>query len=241
MSSAGWSEGPGGRLVTATDLVIFDMDGVLVDSEPISARITTAALNEIGYAASEAEIAARFTGTSTKSMLEAVAAELGRPLPDGFRDELRARVLDAMTRELQPVAGMEGLLTGLTVPRCVASSSHPERIAHALRLTGLDDGFGEHLFSAEMVEHGKPAPDLFLFAARRMGFAPERCLVVEDSEPGVEAGVAAGMRVLGFTAASHVRHDEHAPRLLAKGAQAVAADAATLGRWIDELVNGAGR
>jgi HAD superfamily hydrolase (TIGR01509 family) len=211
------------------DLVIFDLDGVLVDSEPISCRVTAAALHEVGIWLSPSEVCDRFLGLSTAAMLQEVAAEHRCcRLPAGFADTLRGRILKAFEHALAPVTGVPAVLDGLPLDRCVASSSHPERIRRSLELAGLLDRLGPHLFSASMVSEGKPAPDLFLLAASRMAVAPSRCLVVEDSAIGIRAGKAAGMTAFGFTGASHVRPETHAPRLRAAGADAVFAEMAAL-------------
>jgi HAD superfamily hydrolase (TIGR01509 family) len=203
------------------ELVIFDLDGVLVDSEPISSRVTAAALGEAGIEISEADVCERFLGVSTASMLRAIEAEHGRQLPEFFQEHLRAKILKAFEHELEPVSGVAALLDALAVDRCVASSSHPERIRRSLELAGLHERLAPHLFSASMVRAGKPAPDLFLLAAATMAAEPARCLVVEDSEVGIRAAKAAGMTVFGFTGASHVRPETHAPRLRAAGADAI--------------------
>jgi HAD superfamily hydrolase (TIGR01509 family) len=210
------------------DLVIFDLDGVLVDSELISSRVTAAALMEAGIGISAAEVCDRFLGVSTAEMLQEIEAAHGCRLPGAFREQLRERVLKAFEHELEPVAGVPALLDALAVDRCVASSSHPDRIRGSLEVTGLLDRLAPHLFSATMVDRGKPAPDLFLLAAARMTAAPKRCLVIEDSEVGVRAGKAAGMTVFGFAGASHVRAEAQAPRLQAAGADAVFTEMAAL-------------
>jgi HAD superfamily hydrolase (TIGR01509 family) len=138
------------------------------------------------------------------------------------------RILSAFEHELEPIAGVPALLDALAVDRCVASSSHPERIRRSLELVGLLERMAPHLFSASMVSAGKPAPDLFLLAAARMAAEPARCLVVEDSEVGIRAAKAVGMTVFGFTGASHVRPKTHAPRLRAAGADAILAEMAAL-------------
>jgi HAD superfamily hydrolase (TIGR01509 family) len=218
-----------GRKANGTfELVIFDLDGVRVDSEPIASRVTAAALSEAGIAISEADVCERFLGVSTAEMLQEVEAEHGCRLPDFFRETLRERVLKAFEHELAPIAGVPALLDALAVDRCVASSSHPDRIRCSLAVTGLLDRLAPHLFSATMVDHGKPAPDLFLLAAARMTTDPRRCLVVEDSEVGIRAGKAAGMSVFGFTGASRVRAEAHAPRLQAAGADAIFTEMAAL-------------
>ena len=206
------------------ELVIFDLDGVLVDSEPISSRVTAAALREAGVEISAADVCDRFLGVTTAAMLRVIEAEHGCRLPDAFQETLRARILQAFEHGVEPVPGVPALLDALAVDRCVASSSHPERIRRSLELAGLLDRFGPHLFSATMVSAGKPAPDLFLLAAATMAAAPARFLVIEDSEVGIRAAKAAGMTVFGFTGASHVRPKTHAPRLQAAGAEVIFAE-----------------
>lgn len=217
------------------DLVIFDLDGVLVDSEPISCRITAAALSEAGIDLSEAEVRERFLGVSTTKMLQEIEVEHRQPLPDSFQDTLRAKILQAFEDELEPVAGVAAALDALDVDCCVASSSHPERIRRSLELAHLLDRLAPHLFSATMVSQGKPAPDLFLLTAARMRAEPARCLVIEDSEVGVCAGKAAGMTVFGFTGAGHMRPETDAPRLQAAGADAIFAEMAALVGLIDRM------
>ncbi|MEK0083970.1 HAD family hydrolase [Benzoatithermus flavus] len=222
----------------AVDLVVFDMDGVLVDSEPISCRITAESLTRAGYPISAEEVRNRFLGISTPDMMRAVEAALARPLPPHFRERLRDSLLAAFERELAPMPGIAALLDWLPARYCVASSSHPERIRRSLEITGLYDRFAPHLFSSSMVARGKPAPDLFLHAAVVMDTAPARTVVVEDSEAGVRAGRAAGMTVIGFTGGGHVDTADHAPRLLACGADHVARDMAALRAILETLLTG---
>lgn len=210
------------------DLVIFDLDGVLVDSEPISCRVTAAALTEAGIRLSEADVRERFLGTSTAEMLHEIEAEHRCRLPELFQERLRGRLLNAFEHQLEPIAGATAMLDALPLARCVASSSHPDRIRRSLELTGLLDRLAPHLFSATMVSKGKPAPDLFLLAATEMGADPTRCLVIEDSEVGVRAGKAAGMTVFGFTGGSHLCFETHTPRLEAVGADDVFTDMVAL-------------
>ncbi|MEZ5823913.1 MAG: HAD-IA family hydrolase [Geminicoccaceae bacterium] len=221
------------------DLVIFDMDGVLVDSELISCETGARCLREIGFEIDAAQVCERYLGVSVVTMIADVEAALGRPVPEGFREHIREQTLAAYEGRLKPVAGIDRAVEHAVRREgsrcCVASSSHPERIRKSLELCGLFDRLQPHLFSSTMVEHGKPAPDLFLFAARKMGASPDRCIVVEDSVAGVTAGTAAGMIVVGLTAGSHVEHDRHAPKLIAAGARHIARDADELVAIMEEL------
>lgn len=181
------------------DLIIFDCDGVLVDSEPISNRIFTAVLREIGFDWSYEQVCSRFIGLSMTRCIELVEADLGRPVPEGFLDDLQRRTFEAFRTEgLAAVRGVPQMLDRLDIPFCVASSGEPEKMQTTLGLTGLLPRFAGRMFSAQQVRRGKPAPDLFLFAAESCGVAPERCTVVEDSVPGVQAAVTARMRVFGY-------------------------------------------
>ncbi|MGW6641331.1 hydrolase [Streptomyces sp. A244] len=186
------------------DLVIFDNDGVLVDSEPISNRLLAAYLTELGHPTSYEESIRDYMGSAMHRIHELVLQRTGQRLPESFDDVFHARVFAAFEQELVAVAGASGVLEKLAadgVPYCVASSGSHERIRVGHRTTGLDQWFDEgRIFSSQDVGRGKPAPDLFLYAAERMGVSPERCVVVEDSPLGVQAAVAAGMDVYGFTA-----------------------------------------
>ncbi|MFJ9588469.1 HAD family hydrolase [Streptomyces acidicola] len=185
------------------DLVIFDNDGVLVDSEPISNRLLAAYLTELGHPTSYEESIRDYMGSAMHRVHELVLERTGEQLPRDFDDVFHRRVFAAFERELEPVDGAVAVLENLVadrVPYCVASSGSHERIRVGHRKTGLDRWFGDGLvFSAQDVGRGKPAPDLFLYAAERMGVAPDRCAVVEDSPLGVLAARAAGMDVYGFT------------------------------------------
>jgi HAD superfamily hydrolase (TIGR01509 family) len=216
-------------------LVIFDCDGVLVDSELIGARELAAALAEIGYPLTARQVMDRFTGIRMPSILAEVEAAIGRPLPSDFEQQIRARDFAAFEAELKPVAGVPEALATLAdagQPRCVASSGAPEKINFNLSLTGLLYFFGTHLFSAHQVKHGKPAPDLFLFAAAQMGFAPADCIVIEDSLAGVTGAAAAGMTVWGFCGASHCRAGD-GERLREAGASVIFDRMADLPQMLD--------
>ncbi|GAA2225403.1 HAD family hydrolase [Streptomyces indiaensis] len=186
------------------DLVIFDNDGVLVDSEPISNRLLAAYLTELGHPTTYEESIRDYMGSAMHRIHELVLERSGQRLPDNFDDVFHARVFAAFEQELVAVTGASQVLEKLAadgVPYCVASSGSHERIRVAHRATGLERWFDEErIFSSQDVGRGKPAPDLFLYAAERMGVAPERCVVVEDSPLGVRAALAAGMDVYGFTA-----------------------------------------
>jgi HAD superfamily hydrolase (TIGR01509 family) len=186
------------------DVVIFDNDGVLVDSEPISNRLLAGYLTELGHPTSYEDSLRDYMGSAMHRIHELVLERTGQRLPADFDTIFHSRVFAAFRRELEPVAGVAATLSRLRadgIPYCVASSGSHERIRVALRKTGLYDFFGEdRIFSSEDVGRGKPAPDLFLHAAERMGTAPGRCAVVEDSPLGVRAAVAAGMDAYGYTA-----------------------------------------
>ncbi|MDQ1009165.1 HAD superfamily hydrolase (TIGR01509 family) [Streptomyces sp. V4I23] len=186
------------------DLVIFDNDGVLVDSEPLSNTILAGYLTELGHPTSYEDSLRDFMGAAVHRVHDLVRERTGQALPADFDETLHARVFAAFERELAAVDGVTDVLEKLTadgVPYCVASSGSHERIRVGQRTTGLDRWFTDGIvFSAQDVGRGKPAPDLFLHAAARMGVTPERCVVVEDSRLGVQAALAAGMDVYGFTA-----------------------------------------
>lgn len=182
------------------ELVIFDCDGVLVDSERLSVRVESQLLGELGWSISEHEVMERFVGRSDAHMLSVIEAQLGRAVPE-FMDEYRSRLYAAVDRELTTVPGVVEALDRIDaggLATCVASSGTHEKIERTLGRTGLLDRFDGRIFSATEVERGKPAPDLFLFAAASMGVEPAACVVVEDSRYGVEAARAAGMRSVGF-------------------------------------------
>ena len=211
------------------ELVIFDCDGVLVDSERLAVRVESAYLAELGWPLSQAEIVERFMGRTDQYMDRAIEAELGDRLPGDWKDQFRRRYLEAYAAELQPVDGILEALDQITVPTCVASSGSHDKLRLTLGHTGLYPRFEGRIFSGSEVAHGKPAPDLFLHAAARMGAEPGRCAVVEDSRYGVQAARAAGMRAFGYAGGltppgrleiegAVVFHDmRDLPRLLADG------------------------
>jgi HAD superfamily hydrolase (TIGR01509 family) len=211
------------------ELVIFDCDGVLVDSERLAVRVESEYLTELGWPLSQAEIVERFLGHTDRYMDEAIEGQLGSRLPDGWRDQFQRRYREAFAAELAPVDGITEALDQIAIPTCVASSGTHEKLRFTLGHTGLYERFEGRIFSGYEVANGKPAPDLFLHAAARMGAEPARCAVVEDSRPGVLAARAAGMRAFGYAGgltpperlegeATVVFDDMRAlPRLLANG------------------------
>jgi HAD superfamily hydrolase (TIGR01509 family) len=184
----------------AIELVIFDCDGVLVDSEPIANRVLAAALTEIGLATTVESSMRDYMGRSWNACLEIFERRLGCALPAAFEPDFWKRLDGAFRAELRPVPGIHDALERIATPTCVASSGRIDKMRITLGQTGLWDRFEGRIFTAADVPRAKPFPDLFLHAASRMGAAPARCAVVEDSPRGVEAGVAAGMRVLGYAA-----------------------------------------
>lgn len=187
----------------AGPLLIFDCDGVLVDSEPVSVRVLIDALRRHGIVMDESEVYRRFLGRSLAFVTRTMREEFGVEADDTFLDDLRHDLYGRFRRELQPIAGIGEALDALPFRRCVASSSQLERIRLSLSLTGLIDRLEPHIFSATMVAKGKPAPDLFLHAASEMGVEPADCIVIEDSPAGIEAGHRAGMTVFAFVGGSH--------------------------------------
>jgi HAD superfamily hydrolase (TIGR01509 family) len=199
------------------DLVIFDCDGVLVDSEVISCRAHAEVLTRHGYPIAQEEVLARFLGVSDREARLIVEQGIGRSLPDDLEAQVKAATLKFYAGDLQAIANVGDAIDAISLPKCVASSGTPEKIRHGLTCAGLYDQLAPHIFSATQVKRGKPAPDLFLFAAEQMKAAPERCVVIEDSVPGVTGARAAGMMVLGFHGGSHCA-PSHAALLRAAGA-----------------------
>ena len=192
-------------LTTSPALVIFDCDGVLVDSEMLSAGVLMSMMKAEGLPITEEIFRSDFLGRSFAAAAARAAERFGRPLPEGFEMSYRNLLLTRMGEELAPMPGVVVVLNGLTIPFCLATSSSPQRLAVSLGATGLARYFEGRCFTASEVQAGKPAPDLFLHAARRMGEQPSRCLVIEDSEMGVRAALAAGMTVWHFRGGAHVK------------------------------------
>jgi HAD superfamily hydrolase (TIGR01509 family) len=182
------------------DLVIFDCDGVLVDSEPIAMRLFSVMLREIGLSVTDAEVRERFVGQAMPAWLHVIEGRLGRSVPPGFVPDFYTRLEAAFRQELRAIPGVAEVLGRLTAPMCVASNAPLAKVQSALRLTGLLPFFEGRLFSATELAGGKPSPDLLLYVARCMKARPSRCAVVEDSPLGVQVGMAAKMPVFGYAA-----------------------------------------
>jgi len=213
------------------DAIIFDNDGVLVDSERIHIEVELQLLEELGLDYAYEDYLSRFVGLSSPDFHAQLSRDhqsrLGRPFPSDFDETLTGRVWPLMEAELDALPGIADLIDRAAKPVAVASSAPPERLNRKLVLTGLHALFAPHIYSAQQVEHGKPAPDLFLFAAQQLGVRPERCVVIEDSVNGVRAGRSAGMIVIGFVGGGHADADL-AQRLLAAGADMISAAHETL-------------
>ncbi len=199
------------------DALIFDCDGVLIDSEIVVCRIAAEELTKLGYQITTEQVITRFAGRPEHEMRAEIESDWGRPVPPTYRERVNERTIEAYATELHIMPGLAQALDRITLPICVASSSFPEKLRLGLQTVDLYDRFLPNVISATLVAHGKPEPDVFLFAAGWMKTSPMRCLVVEDSVPGVTAAVRAGMPVVGFTGGSHCGPD-HGKLLIQAGA-----------------------
>jgi HAD superfamily hydrolase (TIGR01509 family) len=204
----------------AFDLLICDCDGVLIDSEIIADRVLYNLVGDIFPGREVASVLANSFGRQTRDILQRLATHLGEPLPANFFDQLRQALKQALNQEAKPIAGVREALAQIDLPIAVASNSNEAWVRISIERAGIDDLIGDRVFTAEKVARPKPAPDVYLLAARTLHVAPARCLVIEDSESGVTAALAAGMSVIGFVGASHIPSD-HADRLTALGARLV--------------------
>ncbi|SLN65931.1 HAD family hydrolase [Roseisalinus antarcticus] len=186
------------------DLVIFDCDGVLVDSEAISSEVLIDVLSHIGIELTPEFVRQNCLGRSFPTVAASIRARADRALPDDFEERYRRRLFKRYETDLKVTPGLKSVLSRLVVPCCVATSSSPPRVGRTLHMTGLSSFFGDRVFTASQVARGKPAPDLFLLAAERMVADPARTLVIEDSGPGLAAGFAAGMQVALYAGGSHL-------------------------------------
>lgn len=219
--------------------LIFDCDGVLVDSEPLSMRIDVEILAEIGVVMSEAEAHARFVGRTFAAMLDEIAGEFGVRFPADASAQKDLRLLALYERELKAVDGVRQALETIGYHRySVASNSPAERVAAALRITGLTEFFGSRVTTFEHVPRAKPEPDVFIEAARRAGYRPEHCIVIEDSLTGVTAAHRAGCRTLGFTG-THPKPQAHALKLREAGAAQIFHRMAELPNLVEGILHDA--
>lgn len=203
------------------DLVIFDFDGVVIDSELIANGVLAEVATELGHPMAVEDALGYFGGTTLDQQVAKLETLVSRPLGPAFGQSLRQRTLDGLA-SVRPIPGVEAFLAWLgETPVCIGSTSALERIEHCLAAIGLTQHFAGNVFSVAMVQRNKPAPDIFLYAAKAMGARPERTIVIEDSPHGVQAGLDAGMTVIGLAAASHLEA-AHAGRLREAGAHAVA-------------------
>ena len=204
--------------MSAYDLIIFDCDGVVVDSEILSCGCLLTLLHQYGIEVDLAEVYQRFLGRNFQTVADQYTVWRNEPVPDDFRAKWEAAIRLSFTASLHAMPEIADLLAGLKVPFCIASSSDLDRVTLSLSLAKLDDFFDGRVFTSQMVKRGKPAPDLFLHAAAAMGVAPDRALVIEDSVSGVAAGKAAGMTVWGFVGGSHYAGREGRQLLESSGA-----------------------
>jgi HAD superfamily hydrolase (TIGR01509 family) len=201
--------------------IIFDFDGVIADSEVLSNSVLAEFVTELGVPTTLEDSYANFMGKRFREVVEAIEVTIGRRLPDGFAEDYQRRTLEKFRLELRPIKGAREFIEAvIDIPRCIASSSSPDRLALCLDVLDLTDLFQARVFSASNVARGKPHPDIFLYAAQELGVKAEECVVIEDSVGGVMAGCAAGATVIGFTAAGHIQIG-HDAKLLEAGARYV--------------------
>ncbi len=215
-------------------LVIFDCDGVLIDSEMLACGASAKLLTDLGLQISTKDYINEFAGVSNKDKHTILKSKYKFILPDDYEDQVKEVVQAIFEEELTAITGIHEVLDGISLPVCVASSSTPERLKHSLTLTSLYDRLMPDIFSSVLVKNGKPAPDLFLYSAEKMGVAPENCAVIEDSPAGVKSACAAGMRALGFAGGSHC-FEGHAERLDAEGATGVFDKMSELPQLIEQI------
>ncbi len=202
-------------------LLIFDCDGVVVNSMYLHTEVKSEAYSSLGIDISPRELALRFSGVGDAEVHRILSQETGRAIPHGIAERIVRRKKEVFAERLKPMAGIREVLTALgETPRCLASGTGVDLLYFLLGIVGLTEHFAPHIYSSEMTPRGKPFPGLFLHAASQLGHAPENCLVIEDGVPGVQAGRAAGMPVLGFVGGEHC-DEAHKDRLMAAGAELV--------------------
>ncbi len=184
--------------------LIFDFDGVIADSEAIANTVLAETVTGLGHATTLDQALARYMGRRWTEVVAEIEAAIGKPVPSNFSDQLRFATLERFRTDLKEVSGATAFIRRFShIPRCIASSSSIDRLQLCLSVLGLEVEFGGHVYSADMVARGKPHPDIFLYAASKLGVNPNECLVIEDSAGGIRAAVAAGMTAVGLSAASH--------------------------------------
>jgi HAD superfamily hydrolase (TIGR01509 family) len=190
--------------------LIFDFDGVIADSEAIANTVLAEMVTDLGHSTTLDQSLARYSGRRSDEVMAEIEAAIGKSLPSNFASKLKRATLNRFKTDLKEVSGAANFIKRFShTPQCIASSSSIDRLRLCLSILALEPEFGSRVFSADMVARGKPHPDIFLFAAGRLGVSPDECLVIEDSARGIEAAVAAGMTAVGLCAASHIRegHD----------------------------------
>jgi HAD superfamily hydrolase (TIGR01509 family) len=198
--------------------LIFDFDGVIADSESIANTVLAETVTGLGHSTTLDQSLTRYAGRRWADVMAEIEAAIGKPLPGNFSEQLKRATLERFRTDLKEVRGATDFIRRFAhIPRAIASSSSIDRLRLCLSVLALEAEFGPHVFSADMVVRGKPHPDIFLYAASKLGVAPQECLVIEDSAGGVRAAVAAGMTAIGLCAASHIR-DGHDLRLRDAGA-----------------------
>lgn len=225
-----------GKLNSRHRAIIFDFDGVLADSEVLSNAVLAAIVTELGVPTSIEDAYRNFMGKRLAEVIEAIELAVGRKLPAELADAYQQRTFESFRRDLRAVEGARAFIEAWRdVPQCIASSSSPERLALSLEVLGMASLFEGRVFSASAVARGKPYPDIFLYAAAKLGVSASDCVVIEDSISGVIAGRAAGVTVIGLTAAGHIQPG-HAARLKDAGAHHVVASFAELDQVIRPLL-----
>jgi beta-phosphoglucomutase-like phosphatase (HAD superfamily) len=190
--------------------LIFDFDGVIADSEAIANTVLAEIVTGLGHPTTLDQSLTRYSGQRWDEVIAEIEAAIGKPLPSDFSGQLKLATLARFRTDLKEVSGATNFIRRFShIPRCIASSSSIDRLQLCLSVLELEAEFGNHVFSADMVARGKPHPDIFVFAAGKLGVSPDECLVIEDSAGGIRAAVAAGMTAIGLCAASHIRegHD----------------------------------
>ena len=214
------------------ELIIFDCDGVLIDSEVIANRVDVAYLAELGITFSLEDYMSIALGKTLKDTMLEIEKHSGKNLPRDYPTRVLEHTKTAFSKDLQAINGISKLLKDLHLPKAIASGSSPERLEHSLTVTKLWSFFAPHIYSATMVERGKPAPDLFLFTAAKFNANPARTIVIEDSTSGIQAALAAGMIPIGFTGGSHIKAG-HEQKLLDLGALRVFSSMTHLEAWLE--------